>query len=82
MKEDVRRFCTLERKKKGYQGRSTHILYCRKEEERISRGKYADSVLLEGRRKDIKEEVRGFCPVERKMKGYQGSRRKYADYVL
>ncbi len=36
--------------------------------------------LRKGRRKDIKEEVRRFCIVERKQKGCQG--RKYADSVF
>jgi hypothetical protein len=73
------------------------ILYCRKEEERISSRKYADYVLLKGRRKDIKEKVRRIGTVERKKNRYHGgsnqilytverkkriSRRKYADYVL
>ncbi len=46
-------------------------MYFRKEEERISRRKYVFSVLQKGRRKDIKEEVRRLCTLERKKKGYQ-----------
>jgi hypothetical protein len=45
VKEEVCRFCTIERKKKGYEGGRTQILYFRNEEEMISRKKYAYSVL-------------------------------------